>query len=106
MQQLSLKALSRAVLKRNQERNQDATMQEKERNFDPENDPQKLRQLRDELSELRTPNPATRFCRWCKTEVDNCALPCWLWRKNEGTVRACEHFRKYMVGIGRWSPEA
>jgi hypothetical protein len=42
-QPMSLKSLASKVLQRNQERNLSATSQEIDRNFSPENEPQKLR---------------------------------------------------------------
>ncbi len=98
MQATSLKALSRAVLDRNQDRNCNATKQESHRNFDPRNDPEKLH-------ELSVPNPAQRFCYWRQAEVNDCHLPCWTWSKDTGDGRTCTHFRAYMVSIGRWTPQ-
>ena len=47
----SLKALAVAVLMRNHERNQHATTKKNVRNFSPENDPEKLRTLRQSCAE-------------------------------------------------------
>jgi len=52
------------------------------------------------LRQAQETNPA--FCSWLKATVEQCQLPCWVWSKDKGNGRTCEHFRRYMNSIGRW----
>ena len=58
-QQNSLKALCGLALQRNRQRNRDATMPEKPRNFDTENMHQKLREVALEMDGSSDHQPAT-----------------------------------------------
>lgn len=62
----TLKAVARAVLDRNKQRNHHATTPEKQRNFYTEKTPEKLRSVADELRPSNDEIDDRHYCRECK----------------------------------------